>query len=137
MQDYCATISLSEAWAIGDLFDLPVDFITDEEGEFGYCPEEGIVILGTVGPVTAQCATTFFREAFGIEVRPHNVARLALLHELGHAATWGDLEPQELMLEALCKDNSELEFSAYWRLPSEWAANAWAAARGRELGWWE
>ena len=136
MSDYCASVPLSTAQAVADLFDLPVEFIADEESEFGYCPESGTVVLGTVGPITAECCRAFFHEAFGIEVKPHCIARLALLHELGHAATWEDFGNTELFWEALCKDDSELEFSAYWRLPSEWAANEWAAARGKELGWW-
>lgn len=136
MSDYCASVSLSTAWAIADLYNLPVEFITDEESEFVYLPEINTVVLGTVGPTTAHCAMAFFYKAFGIEVRPHNVARLALLHELGHVATWGDLDGTELFWEALCKDDPELPFSSYWRLPSEWAANEWAAARGRELGFW-
>lgn len=136
MENYCASVPLSTAWAVADIYNLPVEFITDKESEFGYCPEEGIVVLGTVGSVTAECAVTFFRDALGIEVRPHNIARLALLHELGHVATWKDFSSSELLWEAFCKDEVELPFSSYWRLPSEWAANEWAAAKGRELGWW-
>lgn len=136
MSDYCASVPLSTAWAVADLFGLPVEFITDEESEFVYLPESNTVVLGTVGPTTAHCAMAFFYKVFGIEVRPRDVGRLALLHELGHVATWGDLEPQDLFLEALCKDKEELDFTAYWRLPSEWAANQWAAEKGKELGWW-
>lgn len=136
MENYCASVPLSTAWAVADLFNLPVEFIADEESEFVYLPETNTVVLGTVGPTTAHCAMAFFYKTFGIEVKPQNVARLALLHELGHAATWGGLDSTELFLEMLCKDDPELEFTAYWRLPSEWAANQWAAEKGRELGWW-
>ena len=136
MENYCASVPLSTAWAVADLFRLPVEFITDGESEFVYLPESNTVVLGTVGPTTAHCAVAFFYKVFGIEVRPQYIGRLALLHELGHAATWKDFGDAELFWEALCKDDPELEFTAYWRLPSEWAANEWAAAKGRELGWW-
>lgn len=136
MENYCASVPLSTAWAIADLYNLPVEFITDKESEFVYLLESNTVVLGTVGPTTAHCAVAFFYKAFGIEVRPQYIGRLALLHELGHAATWDDLGPQDLFLEMLCKDEENLPFSSYWRLPSEWAANQWAAERGRELGWW-
>lgn len=136
MENYCASVPLSTAWAAADIYNLPVEFITDEESEFVYLPERNTVVLGTIGPTTAHCAVAFFYKVFGIEVRPQYIGRLALLHELGHAATWGDLGPQDLFLEMLCKDEESLPFSAYWRLPSEWAANQWAAEKGRELGWW-
>lgn len=136
MENYCASVPLSTAWAVADIYNLPVEFIIDEESEFVYLPESNTVVLGTIGPTTAHCAVAFFYKVFGIEVRPQYIGRLALLHELGHAATWGDLEPQDLFLEMLCKDEESLPFSAYWRLPSEWAANQWAAEKGRELGWW-
>lgn len=98
-------------------------------------PSGIIILLKGKGEIPCQTIALLYR-SFGIEVKPRDVGRLVLLHELGHAATWGDFGSAELFWEALCKDEEELDFTAYWRLPSEWAANEWAAAKGRELGWW-
>ena len=61
----------------------------------------------------------------GVNLDPIDILVISFLHEVGHVMTLGNFSEEEMLIDAMDKENLTDNF-AYWDQPVELAANVWA-----------